>query len=227
MFAPGEVQDYICRLAQKARAAGMHLVLATQRPSVDVITGLIKANIPSRIAFAVSSSTDSRTIIDHGGAEKLMGKGDMLMMLTGASKLNRVQGAFLPDTDVENVANFIKQQSQTDYNNDVLKTIEINMAGGDTSGSENAAAADRDELFEAAAEVAFELGQVSASMLQRRLKVGYARAGRLIDELDKNKVISTYDGSNKPRTLIMSRSDFNILLGNGFDENDDETYTEE
>lgn len=226
MVAPGEVQDYICRLAQKARAAGMHLVLATQRPSVDVITGLIKANIPSRIAFAVSSSTDSRTIIDHGGAEKLMGKGDMLMMLTGASKLNRVQGAFLPDTDVENVVNFIKQQSQTDYNNDVLKTIEISMAGGDTSGSEHAAA-DRDELFEAAAEVAFELGQVSASMLQRRLKVGYARAGRLIDELDKNKVISTYDGSNKPRTLIMSRSDFNILLGNGFDENDDETYTEE
>ena len=165
-----------------------------------------------------------------------MGKGDMLMMLTGASKLNRVQGAFLPDTDVENVANFIKQQAQSEYSNDVIKSIEISMAGGEGGGGD-APGGDRDELFEAAAEVAFELGQVSASMLQRRLKVGYARAGRLIDELDKNKVISTYDGSNKPRTLIMSRSDFNMLLGgndspsNDYDDYEDdeydETYTEE
>ena len=212
MVAPGEVQDYICRLAQKARAAGMHLVLATQRPSVDVITGLIKANIPSRIAFAVSSSVDSRTILDGGGAEKLMGKGDMLMMLAGASKLNRVQGAFVSDTDVENVVNFIKQQSAAEYNEEVRKTIE--NSGGSPSAAQSDDGADTDELFEAAAEIAFELGQISASMIQRRLKVGYARAGRLLDILDKKKIISSYDGSNKPRQLIMSRQDFNDMLEN-------------
>ncbi len=212
MVAPGEVQDYICRLAQKARAAGIHLVLATQRPSVDVITGLIKANIPSRISFAVSSSIDSRTILDCGGAEKLMGKGDMLMMLSGASKLNRVQGAFVSDTDIENVVNFVKGQSTAEYNEEVSKTIE--NSGASQSSAHSDEGADSDELFEAAAEIAFELGQVSASMLQRRLKVGYARAGRLIDILDKKKIISTYDGSNKPRTLIMSRQDFNDLLEN-------------
>ncbi|MBR6524242.1 MAG: DNA translocase FtsK 4TM domain-containing protein [Clostridia bacterium] len=210
MVAPGEVQDYICRLAQKARAAGMHLVLATQRPSVDVITGLIKANIPSRIAFAVSSSVDSRTILDGGGAEKLMGKGDMLMMLAGASKLNRVQGAFVSDTDVENVVNFIKQQSAAEYNEEVRKTIE--NSGAAPSAAQSDDGADSDELFEAAAEIAFELGQISASMIQRRLKVGYARAGRLLDILDKKKVVSSYDGSNKPRQLIMSRQDFNDML---------------
>ncbi len=212
MVAPGEVQDYICRLAQKARAAGMHLVLATQRPSVDVITGLIKANIPSRIAFAVSSSVDSRTILDGGGAEKLMGKGDMLMMLAGASKLNRVQGAFVSDTDVENVVNFIKQQSAAEYNEEVRKTIE--NSGASQSAVQSDEGADSDELFEAAAEIAFELGQISASMIQRRLKVGYARAGRLLDILDKKKIISSYDGSNKPRQLIMSRQDFNDMLEN-------------
>jgi len=212
MVAPGEVQDYICRLAQKARAAGMHLVLATQRPSVDVITGLIKANIPSRIAFAVSSSIDSRTILDGGGAEKLMGKGDMLMMLAGASKLNRVQGAFVSDTDVENIVNFVKGQSAAEYNEDVRKTIESSTAAPSAAHSDEGA--DTDELFEEAAEIAFELGQISASMIQRRLKVGYARAGRLLDILDKKKVISTYDGSNKPRQLIMSRQDFNDMLEN-------------
>lgn len=212
MVAPGEVQDYICRLAQKARAAGMHLVLATQRPSVDVITGLIKANIPSRIAFAVSSSVDSRTILDGGGAEKLMGKGDMLMMLAGASKLNRVQGAFVSDTDVENIVNFVKQQSSPDYSEEVAKTIENSSSSPSAAQSDEGA--DTDELFEAAAEIAFELGQISASMIQRRLKVGYARAGRLLDILDKKKVISTYDGSNKPRQLIMSRQEFNDMLEN-------------
>ena len=211
MVAANEVQDYICRLAQKARAAGMHLILATQRPSVDVITGLIKANIPSRISFAVSSAVDSRTILDGGGAEKLMGKGDMLMMLAGASKLNRVQGAFVSDTDVESVVSFAKDQTTAEYNSDVLKTIEVSSAGGgNNSGSDSGA--DHDDLFVEAAEVAFELGQVSASMLQRRLKVGYARAGRLIDILDKKRVISTYDGSNKPRTLQMTRQEFNEML---------------
>ncbi len=211
MVAANEVQDYICRLAQKARAAGMHLILATQRPSVDVITGLIKANIPSRISFAVSSAIDSRTILDGGGAEKLMGKGDMLMMLSGASKLNRVQGAFVSDTDVESLVNFVKEQTTAEYNNDVLKTIEVSSAGGgSSSGSDNGA--DHDELFVEAAEIAFELGQISASMIQRRLKVGYARAGRLIDILDKKRVISTYDGSNKPRTLQMTRQEFNEMM---------------
>ena len=211
MVAANEVQDYICRLAQKARAAGMHLILATQRPSVDVITGLIKANIPSRISFAVSSAIDSRTILDGGGAEKLMGKGDMLMMLSGASKLNRVQGAFVSDTDVESVVNFVKEQTTAEYNNDVLKTIEVSSAGGGSnSGSDNGA--DHDDLFVEAAEIAFELGQISASMIQRRLKVGYARAGRLIDILDKKRVISTYDGSNKPRTLQMTRQEFNEMM---------------
>ena len=212
MVAPGEVQDYICRLAQKARAAGIHLVLATQRPSVDVITGLIKANIPSRIAFAVSSSVDSRTILDGGGAEKLMGKGDMLMMLSGASKLSRVQGAFVSDTDIENVVNFVKGQSVAEYNEEVSKTIE--NSGAASSAAQSDEGADTDELFEDAAEIAFELGQISASMLQRRLKVGYARAGRLLDILDKKKVISSYDGSNKPRQLIMSRQEFNEMLEN-------------
>lgn len=217
MVAPGEVQDYICRLAQKARAAGMHLVLATQRPSVDVITGLIKANIPSRISFAVSSAIDSRTILDHGGAEKLMGKGDMLMMIAGMSKLTRVQGAFISDTDVENVVNFVKSQTTAEYNNDILKTIETGAAGDNSSSSDDHAA--EDELFESAAEIAFELGQVSASMLQRRLKVGYARAGRLLDLLDKRNVISSYDGSNKPRTLLMSKHEFNIMMGK-YDDNE-------
>lgn len=208
MVAPGEVQDYICRIAQKARAAGMHLVVATQRPSVDVITGVIKANIPSRISFAVSSSTDSRTILDTGGAEKLVGKGDMLMMLAGSSNLNRVQGAFVSDTDVENIVNYIKSQTAAAYNDDVMSEIE-------GSGAAAPAVEDTDTddaLFSEAAEIAFELGQVSASMLQRRLKVGYARAGRLIDMLDKRNVISTYDGSNKPRTLTMTRQQFDEMM---------------
>ncbi len=208
MVAPGEVQDYICRIAQKARAAGMHLVVATQRPSVDVITGVIKANIPSRISFAVSSSTDSRTILDTGGAEKLVGKGDMLMMLAGSSNLNRVQGAFVSDSDVENIVGFIKSQTAAAYNDDIMNEIEGSGAAPvpveDTDSD--------DALFAEAAEIAFELGQVSASMLQRRLKVGYARAGRLIDMLDKRNVISTYDGSNKPRTLIMTRQQFDEMM---------------
>lgn len=208
MVAPGEVQDYICRLAQKARAAGMHLVLATQRPSVDVITGIIKANIPSRISFAVSSAVDSKTILDMGGAEKLMGKGDMLMMLAGMSKPNRVQGAFVSDSDIENLVNFVKSQTTADYSHDILKTIEGSAPDVQTDDD----GPDHDELFEDAANIAFELNQISASMLQRRLKVGYARAGRLIDILEKRRVISPYDGSNKPRTLIMSKQEFNEMM---------------
>ncbi len=203
MVAPGEVQDYICRLAQKARAAGMHLVLATQRPSVDVITGLIKANIPSRIAFAVSSQIDSRTILDTGGAEKLMGKGDMLLMMAGSNKLRRVQGAFVSDLDVENVTSFLKGQFDAEYNDAVLATIENGV--GETKEKEDTDGAEEDPLLEEAANIAFELGQVSTSLLQRRLRIGYARAGRLIDLLEAKQIISPYDGSNKPRQLIGTR----------------------
>ncbi len=204
MVAPGEVQDYICRLAQMARAAGMHLVLATQRPSVDVITGIIKINIPSRIAFAVASQVDSRTILDGGGAEKLMGRGDMLFMMTG-SKMRRVQGAFISDKDVENVTGFIKDQAVCTYSENVIETIEskaIAEHAKEDDSSEN------DELMDEAAEIAFELNQISTSMLQRKLKVGYARAGRLIDVLEKHKVISAYDGTNKPRQVTMGRSEY-------------------
>ena len=211
MVAPGEVQDYICRLAQKARAAGMHLILATQRPSVDVITGLIKANIPSRFSFQVSSSIDSRTILDCGGAEKLMGKGDMLMMVSGSNKLVRVQGAYVSDRDVERITGFIKQNSDANYSSDIQKSIEQGSAGANNKNvvdDEDKT----DELFEEAVEIAFELDQISTSMLQRRLKIGYARAGRLIDLMDKMGIISTYDGSNKPRTLRMTRDQYYAMM---------------
>ncbi|MDP4119242.1 MAG: DNA translocase FtsK 4TM domain-containing protein [Bacillota bacterium] len=206
MVAPGEVQDYICRLAQKARAAGMHLILATQRPSVDVITGLIKANIPSRFSFQVSSHIDSRTILDCGGAEKLMGRGDMLMMLSSSSKLLRVQGAYVSDDDVERVTAFIKNTCDADYSEDIQKSIEGNSV--EAKSSSNNSGEEIDELFDEAVDIAFELDQISTSMLQRRLKIGYARAGRLIDLMDKMQVISSYDGSNKPRTLRMTREQF-------------------
>lgn len=212
MVAPGEVQDYICRIAQKARAAGMHLVVATQRPSVDVITGLIKANIPTRLSFAVSSQIDSRTILDGGGAEKLMGRGDMLLMLQSSQKLLRVQGAFVSDKDVERLTGFVKENAECEYNETVLQTIESGAAAPDSG--QNKDDGDSDQLFAEAAEVAFELGQISASMLQRRLKVGYARAGRLIDELERRKVISGYDGSNKPRQVTMSRQEYLEMINN-------------
>jgi len=215
MVAPGEVQDYICRLAQKARAAGMHLILATQRPSVDVITGLIKANIPSRFSFKVASAIDSRTILDCGGAEKLMGKGDMLMMVAGDNKLVRLQGAWVSDGDVERVTNFIKNNSDANYNSDVQKSIEGNTVGNKKDAPESDD--ELDELFDEAAEIAFELDQISTSMLQRRLKIGYARAGRLIDLLDKMGVISSYDGSNKPRTLRMTRDQFYAMRSGSSD----------
>ena len=208
MVAPGEVQDYVCRIAQKARAAGMHLVLATQRPSVDVITGVIKGNIPSRIAFAVSSQVDSRTILDGGGAEKLMGRGDMLLMMAGSQKLTRVQGAYITDEDVERLVQFVKPKEQeVDYDMHVLESIEKN-AGTDNVGEVERNNEDEDELLPAAADIAFELGQISTSMIQRKLKVGYARAGRLLDLLETKHIISGYDGSNKPRTVIMSRGEY-------------------
>lgn len=212
MAAPGEVEDSICRLAQMARAAGMHLVIATQRPSVDIITGVIKANIPSRIAFAVSSQVDSRTILDGAGAEKLLGRGDMLFYPSGVPKPIRVQGCFVTDGEVESVVSFIKRQSAADYDQQIIQDIDKNAANvkgkGGSIGEEQAENSDLDgpgdEMLEQAIDCVMEAGQASTSYLQRRLKLGYARAARIMDELEKIGVIGSYEGA-KPRTLLMSK----------------------
>ena len=204
MVAKGDVEDAICRLAQKARAAGMHLVIATQRPSVDVITGLIKANIPSRIAFAVSSQVDSRTILDQVGAEKLLGKGDMLFYPTGAPKPVRIQGAFISDKEVEKVVNFVKANGKSEYRDDITEYIEK----ANTTDKEQAEGAgnddEADELLNEAIETVIETGQASTSFIQRRFKVGYARAGRIIDQMEERGIISGYQGS-KPREVLMTK----------------------
>jgi len=200
MVAPSEVEDAICRLAQMARAAGIHLVIATQRPSVDVITGVIKANIPSRIAFAVSSQTDSRTILDMAGAEKLLGRGDMLFYPSGANKPVRVQGAFVSEKEVESIVEFIKNQNQSpNYNMDVLEEIAVEQ--------ESDSLDNYDELLPEAIEIVIDAGQASISMLQRRLRVGYARAARLIDEMEARGIVSGFDGS-KPRNVLITREEF-------------------
>ncbi len=203
MVAAKEVEESICRLAQKARAAGMHLVIATQRPSVDVITGLIKANVPSRIAFAVSSQVDSRTILDQVGAEKLLGKGDMLYFPSGASKPTRVQGAFVSDEEVEQIVNFVKSNGTAVYSEDILDTIEN---GGKEEQIKNLAADqaaedDTDPFLQDAIDTVVETGQASTSFIQRKFKVGYARAGRIIDQMEERGVISGYQGS-KPREVL-------------------------
>ena len=201
MVAPRDVEDAICRLAQMARAAGMHLVIATQRPSVDVITGVIKANVPSRIAFAVSSQIDSRTILDMGGAEKLLGKGDMLFLPMGASKPTRIQGAFISDKEVEKIVEFVKTPD-VKYDEDVLEKIESGISGEKSSDG-----GDADELLPQAIEIVVEAGQASASLLQRRLKVGYSRAGRLIDQLEERGIIGPHEGA-KPRAVLISRAEY-------------------
>ena len=204
MVAAKEVEDYICRLAQLARAAGIHLIIATQRPSVDVITGLIKANVPSRIAFAVSSQVDSRTILDKGGAEKLLGKGDMLYHPTGLSNALRVQGAFVSDSEIESIVKFIKEHSEdTHYSEDLSNHLDC-IAAGDVASEESKNDDDADELLPAAIDLAVELGQISTAMVQRRLKVGYARAGRIIDQMEARGIISGANGS-KPREVYMNR----------------------
>ncbi|MBQ8391426.1 MAG: DNA translocase FtsK 4TM domain-containing protein [Clostridia bacterium] len=208
MVSPHEVEDSICRLAQMARAAGMHLVIATQRPSVDVITGLIKANVPSRIAFSVSSQIDSRTILDMGGAEKLLGKGDMLFLPMGASKPKRLQGAFVSDKEIEKIVEFVKNCSSAHYNEDIIEHIEN---GADDHGSSDDSEAD--DLLPQAIEIVVELGQASASLLQRKLKVGYSRAGRLIDQLEERGIIGPHEGS-KPRKVLISRSEFQEMMVN-------------
>ena len=203
MVAAKDVEESICRLAQKARAAGMHLVIATQRPSVDVITGLIKANVPSRIAFAVSSQVDSRTILDQVGAEKLLGKGDMLFFPAGESKPTRVQGAFVSDEEVEAIVEFIKSNGTATYSEDILESIENNNKTDKEKAleAEQAADDDVDPFLQDAISTVVETGQASTSFIQRRFKVGYARAGRIIDQMEERGVISGYQGS-KPREVL-------------------------
>lgn len=194
MVAAGDVEDAICRLAQMARAAGIHLIIATQRPSVDVITGVIKANIPSRIAFGVSSQVDSRTILDMAGAEKLLGRGDMLFLPVGASKPIRVQGAFLSDQEVEQVVHFVRTQGQAEYNEDMVPQVEE---------QEEAADEFADELYDQAVQIVVEAKQASVSLLQRRMRVGYTRAARLIDTMEARGIVGPYEGS-KPREVLVS-----------------------
>ncbi|MDD5953075.1 MAG: DNA translocase FtsK [Oscillospiraceae bacterium] len=204
MAAPNEVEDSICRLAQMARAAGMHLVIATQRPSVDVITGVIKANIPSRIAFAVSSQIDSRTILDGSGAEKLLGRGDMLFAPSGSPKPMRVQGCFVDDKEVEQITSFVKKKHETEYDKAVIEEIEKNAVES-KSGKEEASdsTGSTDPMMPEAIKCVVEAGQASTSLLQRRLRLGYARAGRLIDEMEQMGIVGPHEGS-KPRQVLMT-----------------------
>lgn len=205
MCSPKDVEDAICRLAQMARAAGMHLVIATQRPSVDVITGIIKANIPSRISFAVSSQVDSRTVLDMVGAEKLLGKGDMLFYPSGAPKPVRVQGAFVSDKEVEKIVDFIKANGgETTYREDIIDKIENANNNSDKDLQEQDEEDNTDPLLMEAIDTVVETGQASTSFIQRRFKVGYARAGRIIDQMEERGVISGYQGS-KPREVLMSK----------------------
>ena len=210
MVAAKDVEEAICRLAQKARAAGMHLVIATQRPSVDVITGLIKANIPSRIAFAVSSQVDSRTILDTVGAEKLLGKGDMLYFPSGEPKPSRVQGTFVSDEEVEKIVDFVKSNGTATYSEDILESIENNNKTDKELAQEKTADDDTDPFLMDAIQTVVETGQASTSFIQRRFKVGYARAGRIIDQMEERGVISGYQGS-KPREVLMTLEKLNEL----------------
>lgn len=213
MVAKSDVEDAICRLAQKARAAGMHLVIATQRPSVDVITGLIKANVPSRIAFAVSSQVDSRTILDSVGAEKLLGKGDMLLFPSGAPKPSRVQGAFVSDEEVEKIVDFVKSNGIATYSEDILESIE-NSNKTDKEIAQTTEEDETDPFLTEAIQTVVETGQASTSFIQRRFKVGYARAGRIIDQMEERGVISGYQGS-KPREVLMTLEQLDELKMKG------------
>lgn len=206
MISPKEVEDSICRLAQKARAAGMHLVVATQRPSVDVITGIIKANIPSRISLSVSSQVDSRTILDMIGAEKLLGNGDMLYNPVGNSKPTRIQGAYLSDTERERIVDFIKSQENCEYDDAVMEEIERQATADPKKGGYDDDDDDEsDPMLESAAEVVVELGQASTTLLQRKLRLGYARAARIMDQLETNGIVGPSEGS-KPRKVLISRA---------------------
>ncbi len=203
MAAPNEVEESICRLAQMARAAGMHLVIATQRPSVDVITGLIKANVPSRIAFAVKSQIDSRTILDTAGAEKLLGRGDMLYSPIGTTKPMRVQGCFVDDDEIERIIDFIKKNKTVEYDKDVIDEIERNAASENGGKQNDGGDGESDPMMEQAIQCVVEAGQASTSLLQRRLRLGYARAGRLIDQMEQMGIVGPHEGA-KPRKVLMT-----------------------
>ena len=203
MAAPNEVEDSICRLAQMARAAGMHLVIATQRPSVDVITGTIKANIPSRIALTVAQQVDSRTILDMGGAEKLLGRGDMLFYPVGMSKPRRVQGCFVTDKEIESIVDFVKTSGESEYDEGVMQEIERQTVAEKSKGGA-AQDGETDSMFEAAVDVVVDAGQAATSLLQRKLKLGYARAARIVDEMEQRGIVGPSEGS-KPRKVLISK----------------------
>ena len=210
------MEEAIARIAQMARAAGMHLIIATQRPSADVITGIMKANIPSRIAFTVASQIESRIILDAVGAEKLIGRGDMLYNPLGMGKPLRVQGCFITTAEVEEVIGFIKENTTADYSEEVMEHIErqAEAAPGGGSGGE-----EEDSMLQSAIEIVVESGQASVSMLQRRLKLGYARAARLVDQMEERGIVGPFEGS-KPRQVLITRDQWKemVLRRQGLDE---------
>ena len=218
LVAAKEVEESICRIAQMGRAAGIHLVIATQRPSADVITGLMKANIPSRIAFSVASAMESRIILDTQGAEKLVGRGDMLFAPIGTGKPQRVQGCFVSDGEVESVATYVKEHYNTNYDQSVMEEIEKSAAqtGNSKSSSSdpepNAEELDGDEMLPQAVDVILETGQASVSMLQRRLKLGYARAARIVDEMEEKGIVGPFQGS-KPRAILITKAQWETMRG--------------
>ena len=220
LVAAKEVEESICRVAQMGRAAGMHLVIATQRPSADVITGLMKANIPSRIAFAVASSMESRIILDTTGAEKLVGKGDMLYAPLGEGKPTRVQGCFISPEEIEDVVSYVKETGEANYSQEVIAQIEQSVQEKENKGSKGASAAadtessGEDELLPAAVDVVLETGQASVSMLQRRLKLGYSRAARLVDQMEERGIVGPFEGS-KPRQLLITRAQWDEMQMGG------------
>ncbi len=218
LAAKNEVEDAINSLAALARAAGMYLVIATQRPSVDVITGVIKANVPSRISFAVSSQVDSRTILDSMGAEKLLGKGDMLYAPRGANKPMRIQGNFLSDDEIEGIISYIKQQYEAEYDESILEHIEREQEMNEEHAEEvtQTRSGEKDSMFYQAAEYAVDAGQASVAMLQRRYKIGYQRAARIIDQLEENRIIGPYEGT-KPRQVLITRAELNEMMMNNSD----------
>jgi S-DNA-T family DNA segregation ATPase FtsK/SpoIIIE len=211
MIAPQDVEDAVIRLAQKSRAVGIHLVLATQRPSVDVITGMIKANVPSRIAFAVSSQTDSRVILDTSGAESLLGQGDMLFKPLGTSRLQRLQGAYVSEEEIALVVEQCRAQREQELDETLLEAPEPPPDEHDDADGEFDP--DEDPLLERAIEIVVTAQTASTSLLQRRLRVGYTRAGRLIDMLERRGIISGYEGS-KPRRVLIDEADLARVIAN-------------
>jgi len=205
LFSPAEVEDNVCRIAQMARAVGIHLILATQRPSVNVITGLIKANIPTRLSFAVASVTDSRVILDSPGAEKLLGKGDMLYMPPDLAKPVRIQGCFVSDKELNLLIEFLKTQKTTDYDDKILSQPVSGGHGSKNSPATSGAIEDKDSMFDDAVKLVQESGKASSSLMQRRLKLGYARAARVLDQLEQAGIVGPANGA-KPREILIAHN---------------------